>query len=105
MNKLHIKKNDTAVVLAGKDAGKQGKVISVDAKLRTAKVEGLNLNKKHVKQNPQMKIKGGILEQEAPIPVSRLAPWCPTCKGPARVGRKRDEKTVTRVCRKCDKSL
>ena len=71
-----IRKGDTVVVLAGKDAGKQGKVLSVDSKTRTAKLEGLNLHKKHVKQNPQMKVKGGILAQEAPIPLSRLAPWC-----------------------------
>ncbi len=103
--KLHILKNDNAVVLAGKDAGKQGKVLSVDGKAGTAKVEGLNLHKKHVKQNPQMKVKGGILPQEAPIPLSRLAPWCTHCKAPARVGRKRTEKGSTRICRKCEKSL
>ncbi len=103
--KLHIKKNDTAVVLGGKDAGKQAKVLSVNSKDRTAKLEGLNLHKKHTKQNPQMKVTGGIIEQEAPIPLSRLAPWCPACKKPARVGRKITDKGSLRICRKCEKTL
>ena len=103
--KLHIKKNDNAVVLGGKDAGKQAKVLSVDSKNRTAKLEGLNLHKKHTKQNPQMKIKGGILEHESPIPLSRLAPWCAHCKKPARVGRAAGDKEHGRICRSCEKSL
>ena len=82
--KFHIKKNDTAVILAGKDRGKQGKVLMVDGKKRVATIEGLNLHKKHTKQNPQMKIKGGILEHESPIPLSRLAPWCAHCKKPGK---------------------
>jgi large subunit ribosomal protein L24 len=103
--KFHIKKNDTAVILAGKDRGKQGKVLMVDGKKRVATIEGLNLHKKHTKQNPQMKIKGGILEHESPIPLSRLAPWCAHCKKPARVGRDAEGKEHGRICRSCEKSL
>jgi large subunit ribosomal protein L24 len=67
-----IKREDEVIVLAGKDKGKQGKVISV---LATGKVlvEGINLIKKHQKPNPHAQIEGGIIEKEAPIHASNLA--------------------------------
>ena len=72
MGKLHIKKNDTVVVLAGEDKGKTGKVLKVLVEKNRALVEGVNMVSKSTKpsaQNPQ----GGIVKQEAPIHISNLS--------------------------------
>lgn len=72
MGKLHIKKNDTVVVLAGEDKGKTGKVLKVLVEKNRALVEGVNMVSKSTKpsaKNPQ----GGIVKQEAPIHISNLS--------------------------------
>ncbi len=72
MNKLHIKKNDTVIVIAGEDKGKTGKVLKVIADKQRAIVEGVNIVTKSAKpsaKNPQ----GGITKVEAPIHVSNLS--------------------------------
>ena len=72
MAKLHIKKDDTVIVLAGEDKGKTGKVLKVLVEKNRAIVEGLNLVSRSTKpsaKNPQ----GGIIKQEAPIHVSNLS--------------------------------
>ena len=69
MNK--IKKNDTVKIITGKDKGKTGKVVSIDTKNNTVKVEGCNMQTKHAKPsqaNPQ----GGIISQEGPIHISNV---------------------------------
>ena len=71
MSAVRIKKGDTVKVIAGKDKGKEGKVLSVNAKNNTALVEGVNMVTKHAKPsatNPQ----GGILHQESPIDISNI---------------------------------
>jgi len=71
MNTLNIKKGDTVYVNSGENKGKTGKVVSVNVEKKTAIVEGVNIVKKSTKpsaKNPQ----GGIVEQEAPINVSKL---------------------------------
>jgi len=71
MNTLNVKKGDTVYVNSGEDKGKTGKVLSVNLEKKTAVVEGINIVKKSTKpnaKNPQ----GGIIEQEAPIHVSKL---------------------------------
>lgn len=73
MVKLHIKKGDTVYVNSGESKGATGKVLSVDREKMRAVVEGVNMVKKSTKpnaKNPQ----GGIVEQEAPIHVSKLNP-------------------------------
>ena len=73
MSKLHIKKDDTVIVLAGEDKGKTGKVLKVLVEKNRAIVEGINIVSKSAKpsaKNPQ----GGIVKQEAPIQVSKLNP-------------------------------
>jgi len=67
-----IRQNDEIIVLAGKDKGKRGKVLSVQADGK-AIVEGVNLIKKHQKPNPQAGVAGGIIEKEAPIQVSNIS--------------------------------
>ncbi len=72
MSAVRIKKGDTVKVIAGKDKGKEGKVMSINAKKHKAVVEGINMVTKHAKpsqSNPQ----GGILHQEAPIDISNIA--------------------------------
>jgi large subunit ribosomal protein L24 len=71
MSKLHVKKGDTVVVISGEDAGKQGKILQVLTKSGKAVVEGLNLVKRHTKKS-QKNQQGGIVEKEAPLPVSKL---------------------------------
>jgi large subunit ribosomal protein L24 len=70
--KIKIKRNDQVVVIAGKDAGKKGRVLRVLAEKNRVLVEGVMMVKKHVKPNPQRNIKGGIAEQEATIHLSNV---------------------------------
>ncbi len=87
--KLHIKKGDTVVVVAGNDSGQQGKVLEVFREKQRAIVEGVNMVKKHTKpnaENPQ----GGIVEKEAPIHISNLMQADPKTGERTRIGRKLD---------------
>ena len=69
---IKIKRNDKVEVIAGKDKGKQGRVLRVIAEKERLLVEGVMMVKKHVKPNPQRNIKGGIAEQESTIHVSNV---------------------------------
>ncbi len=104
--KPHVRKGDNVVVLTGKDRGKQGKVLRVNATKGTAIVERVNFTKKHTRPNPQRNVKGGILERESPINVAKLQVICPSCGEASRTGshRTEDGKTV-RFCRKCKANL
>ncbi|MCL4845563.1 MAG: 50S ribosomal protein L24 [Acidobacteria bacterium] len=98
-----IRRNDTVVVLAGRDRGKRGRVLKVDAEKNRLTVEGVNLIKRHTKPNPQRNVKGGIVEREAGIHASNVQMVCPECGEKTRVGRRllADGRKV-RVCRKCE---
>ena len=67
-----IKRNDRVEVIAGKDKGKQARVLRVITDRDRVLVEGVGMMKKHVKPNPQRNIKGGIAEQESPIHISNV---------------------------------
>jgi large subunit ribosomal protein L24 len=69
---IKIKRNDKVEVIAGKDKGKQGRVLRVIADKNRLLVEGVMMVKKHVKANPQKNIKGGIAEQESTIHLSNV---------------------------------
>lgn len=71
MNTFHVRRGDTVVVLSGEDAGKQGKILQMLPRAGRAVVEGLNLVKRHTKKS-QKNQQGGIVEKEAPLPVSKL---------------------------------
>ena len=102
----HIRKGDTVVVLSGKDRGKQGRVLRVNATKGTAIVERVNFTKKHTKPNPGKNVKGGILERESPIQSAKLQVICPSCNEPARLGSHRNEEgQAMRFCRKCKADL
>ena len=103
--KPHVKKNDTVLILTGKDRGKQGKVLRVNATKGTAIVERANMMKKHTKPNPQRNVAGGVLEREAPIKLSNLQVVCPSCDKPTRTGKHRTAEGSARFCRKCDTEM
>src|SRR2546427_10432056 len=97
-----VKRNDTVLVLAGKSKGRTGRVLRVFPAEGRAIVEGGNFVRKHTKANPQKNIKGGILERESPVDLSKLMPVCGECSKPTRVGRKiLDDGKKVRVCRRC----
>ena len=90
-----IRRDDEVVVLAGKDKGKQGKVLKVLIADNRVIVEGVNLVKKHTKPNPQLGVAGGIVEKEASIHVSNVAIVNPATGKADRIGfRTEDEKKV-----------
>lgn len=93
--KLHIKKGDTVVVIAGDSKGQQGRVLKVDVEKEKILVEGVNMVSKHSRptnKNP----KGGIVTKEAPVHISNLKVIDAGGK-PTRVGRRTDEKTEKTV--------
>lgn len=105
-HKPHVRKGDTVLVLSGKDRGKQGRVLRVNATKGTAIVERVNFTKKHTRPNPSKNIQGGILERESPINVAKLQVVCPSCNEPARLGSHRNEDgEAVRFCRSCKADL
>ena len=102
MSKLYIRKDDTVVVLAGRDKGKTGKVLKVLVSENRAIVEGVNIVSKSTKpsaKNPQ----GGIVKQEAPIHISNLNPV--EDGKPVRVGRQLKDGKLVRVSKKTGKEI
>ncbi len=105
MNKMHIKKGDTVVVLSGKDKGKKGKVLSVLPKQNKAIVEGVALATKHTKPRRQGET-GGIVNQEIAIHACKLMHVCTKCNQPTRIGRKiLDDGSIVRYCKKCNETF
>lgn len=70
--KVKIKKEDTVKVIAGRDKGKTGRVLQVDAAKGKVLVEGVSMVKRHTRPNPSRQIKGGIAERESPIAISNV---------------------------------
>lgn len=118
--KLSLRKNDQVQVMAGREKGKVGKILKVDAKNCRVTVEKINLVKRHTKptqQNPQ----GGIVEKELPLHYSNVLLMCPKCNRGVRHGMKLADKAAAkkgakgemtaakqvkvRVCKKCGGSL
>ena len=90
-----IRGGDEVIVLAGKDKGKQGKILRVVTSNDRVYVEGVNIVKKHQKANPQANEPGGIIDKEASIHVSNIALVNPATGKADRVGfRFEDEKKV-----------
>jgi large subunit ribosomal protein L24 len=110
---MRIKKGDLVQVLAGKDRGKQGRVLEARPRARSVIVENLNLAKRHTKPRPIRDtsrmgganiIPGGIVDKPMPLDVSNVMLVCPTCKQPSRVGVKvkeiKGETVRVRVCKR-----
>jgi large subunit ribosomal protein L24 len=105
---VKIAKNDTVIVVSGDDKGKVGKVLKVFSKghdVPQVVVEKVNFIKRHTRktqQNPQ----GGIIEREAPVPISNVMLYCSKCGTGIRVGYRRlGDGTKVRYCRKCDEII
>jgi large subunit ribosomal protein L24 len=92
---MRIRTDDQVVLIAGKDAGKSGRVVRTDPKKRRVYVEGLNMIKRHERPRSQGDLKnaqaGGIVEKEGPIDASNVMLLDPKDNKPSRVGVRRDE--------------
>ncbi len=98
-----VRRNDTVIVIAGKDRGKRGRVLKLLPERNRVVVEGVNLIKRHTRPNPSRNIKGGVVEREASLHASNLQLVCPECGAQTRIGRRLlgDGRKV-RICRKCE---
>jgi large subunit ribosomal protein L24 len=103
--RARIKKDDTVMVITGRERGKTGKVLRVLPEEKRLLIERLNLVKRHTKargpQSPQ-----GIVEKEAPVHQSNVMIMCDRCNAPVRMGKKllEDGRNV-RICRRCGDQL
>jgi len=110
---MKIKKGDLVQVLAGKDRGKQGRVIEARPRDRRVIVEGVNIAKRHTKPRPVRDasrmggtqiIPGGIIERPVPLDISNVMLVCPVCNQPTRLGSKvkdvKGENVKVRVCKR-----
>ncbi len=98
---LNIQRNDTVQIISGSDRGKKGRVLRVIPDQDRILVEHVRVVKKHLRENPQRRIQGGIAEQEAPVHVSNVMLVCTSCNQPTRVAHKFEGDLKVRVCRKC----
>ena len=98
---MKIRKNDTVLVIAGKDKGKKGKVRFAYPKEERVLVDGINMVKRHTRARGTVR-QAGIIEREDPIHVSNVMLLCNKCNRPTRIGFRflRDGRKV-RVCRSC----
>jgi large subunit ribosomal protein L24 len=102
--KVKIKKDDTVKVIAGRDRGKTGRVLQVDAEKGKVLVEGVSMLKRHTRPNPQKQIKGGIAERESAIAISNVMVM--TAGGVAsRVGYRVEGNRSVRVAKKGGETL
>jgi large subunit ribosomal protein L24 len=111
--KMKVKKGDLVQILAGKDRGKQGRVIEARPSERRVIVENLNVAKRHTRPRPikdssrmggAQVVPGGIIEKPSPIPVANVMVVCPVCGNPTRVGiaekEAKDGTIRVRVCKR-----
>lgn len=102
--KLHVKKGDTVQILAGKDKGKQGKIITALPAKGKVIVEGINKVKRHSK--PSIKVpQGGIITKEMPLHACKVQLICPACNKPTRIAHKIINGKNARVCKKCGEAI
>ncbi|BBN80184.1 50S ribosomal protein L24 [Pseudoalteromonas sp. A25] len=100
-----IRRDDEVIVLAGKDKGKRGKVLSVVSETGRVFVEGINLIKKHQKPVPQLQQAGGIVEKEASIDVSNVAIFNQETGKADRVGFKIEDGKKLRIFKSTGKTI
>ena len=108
--RVDIKRNDTVKIIAGRDKGKQGRVLRVSPNTGKVLVEHVMMVKKNVRPNPQRNVKGGIAEQESAIAISNVMIVCPGCHKAVRIAHHVDtvaggKSRRTRICRKCGQTL
>jgi len=103
MAKSKLKKNDPVVLISGRrgERGKTSKLLKVLPDKQRVVVEKLNLIKEFVRPNPQKNIKGGVVEREAPVAISKVMYWCKECEQGVRIGYRLGDGSKQRVCKKC----
>ena len=102
--KVHVRKNDTVLVISGKDKGKTGEVLEVMPKDDKIIVKGVNIRKKHVKARKQGE-ESGIISVECAIPSSKVNVVCPKCGKATKVGYSIEKDEKVRICKKCGAKL
>lgn len=102
--KPKLRKNDTVMVIKGRERGKTGKVLRVLPEENRVVIERLNLVKRHTKPRGAGS-SGGILEKEAPVQLANVMIMCDRCNAPVRIGVKLAGDEKTRVCRRCGEAL
>lgn len=101
---MKIKTNDNVKIIAGKNRGKEGKVVQVFPKEGKIVVEGVNIMKKHLRPR-QRGEKGQVVELAAPFSSSNAMLLCAKCGKPTRVGYKLEGGKKIRVCKKCKEAI
>ena len=102
---MHVHREDTVLVLTGKDRGKKGRVIRLFPKVEKALVEKINMVKRHTRPTQQLP-QGGIIEKEAPVHLSNLQVVCGKCGKATRVAHKAlSSGHQARVCKRCGEIL
>jgi large subunit ribosomal protein L24 len=100
-----VKLHDTVVVLSGKDRGKQGAVVAIDADNQKIMVKDVALITRHIKAKKAGDF-AGIKKEESFIPMAKVMPVCPHCKKPCRVNARRIENgSKVRVCNQCEQAF
>lgn len=100
-----IRKDDKVIVVTGKDKGKIGTVLKVDAEKGRVLIEKVNIVKKHAKASAKT-AQGGIIEKENPVAISNVMIVCSRCTESTRVGmRSLEDDTKMRVCKKCNEPM
>jgi len=103
---ISIRKGDQVKIIAGRDSGKTGRVLSINAKKNTVVVEHASIIKRHTRPNPGKNIKGGIVEKEGPVNVSNVMIVCPSCTKHTRMGHNiLPDGSKVRACRRCGTAL
>ena len=103
---ISVRKGDNVRVLSGRDAGKSGRVLSINPRKNTVIVEHANIIKRHTRPNPQKNIKGGIVEKEGPIHASNVQVVCGNCGKHTRIGHQvLPDGSKSRVCKRCNATL
>ena len=101
---MKIKKDDTVLIISGKDKGKKAKVLESFPKQCKISVEGVNIVKKHRRPKTE-KEKGQVIEIIKPVDVSNVKLICPKCSVASRVGYRLTEKGKYRICKKCQQEI
>ena len=105
MKRMHVKKNDTVMVISGKDKGKKGKVLSANPNQGRIIVEGVNTLTRHVRPK-SAKEAGGRIEQEGAIYASKVMLFCDKCKKATRIAYTfLDNGNKVRACKKCGRTF
>ena len=102
--KLHVKKDDTVIVISGDDKCKKGKVLTVSPKERKVIVDGVNIVTKHAKPRRQGEA-GGIMKVEGAIYADKVQLYCAKCDKATRAAHKTIDGKKVRVCVKCGAEL